>query len=405
MSARIPVLVLTPWPSFWEGAPGVGCSDEDEVHRGLAAAGFDVHYVMPRARGAEPPVAPSHLTTGPHVLRWAGILPSGLRRPVRYWAYQGVYPGLGTRAGRKVRPRIVVGHSYVAARAAVRVARALGARSVTKFFGVMTLARADQPEWLHRARHWEMIDAFRAGADRVVVFDDGTHGDQAALRYGVPPERLRFWPNGLDTSFRTRAPGRPREELRARAGAGPDEMLVLMVNRLVDNKRVDVALSAAAELARPGRGVRFRLALVGEGPLRSPLEAQVRELGLGPRVTFLGAQTHDQTFEWLHAADVFLGTSALTNRSLTTLEAMMCGLPVVATDAGDTRGLLRDGVDSLLAPAEPEVLAGALARLARDPALRRALGAAAREASESFPGWPERVAREVALYHELLGER
>jgi L-malate glycosyltransferase len=149
----------------------------------------------------------------------------------------------------------------------------------------------------------------------------------------------------------------------------------------------------------------LRLLLVGEGPLRPPLEALARDLGMAARVRFLGACTHQETFEWLKASDVFLGTSALTNRSLTTLEAMMCGLPVVATDAGDTRGLLRDGVDSLVTPADPEALAGALERVARDAELRERLGREARRASEAFPGWAERVGREVALYRELLEER
>ncbi|MBI5837403.1 MAG: glycosyltransferase family 4 protein [Candidatus Eisenbacteria bacterium] len=400
MSERVPVLVLSPWPSFWEGAPGVGCSDEDEVHRGLVRAGFDVHFVMPASPGVAPPGPPSHFHLGPDVLSWGGALPSGLRRPLRYFSYRAVYGRRARVLGEQIRPRLVVGHSYHAARAAVATARALGARSVTKFFGVMTLACEDPPAWIHRARHWEMIHALRAPADRVVVMDDGTHGDRAALRHGVPADRLRFWPNGLDTGFRDRVPRRTRAELCAAAGVPGEEVLALMINRLVDNKRVDLAVDAVARL---DPALRVRLVVVGEGPLRAALQERAR--AAGARVSFLGALPHDDLFEWLRAADVFVGTSVLTNRSLTTLEAMMCGLPVVAVDAGGTRDVVVPGTHGWLAAADPAALAVALERMAREPERRRAMGRAAFEASAAFPGWEERVAREVGLYFELLGAR
>ena len=400
MSGAKSVLFITPWPSFWEGGAGIGCSDEDEVARGLEREGFDLHFVLPRARGVEPPGGPEHFHTGPHISGWGGALPSGVRRPLRYYAFDSVYTRLALGWAGRIRPGLVVGHSYYAARPAVRVARRLGVPSVIKFFGVMSLADVRGPEWLHRLRHWETLDALNAPADRVVILDDGTRGDRAALRFGVRPERLCFWPNGLDKDFRTRVPARGREELRRAAGIAPDAVVVVALSRLVDNKRVDLALEALSML---GNSVPFHFMILGDGPLRAGLEATARQLQLAHRVTFLGALPHDDVFDWLKASDIFLSTSELTNRSLSTLEAMMCGLPVVATDTGATREVLTDGESGYLTTPAPRELAHRLGVLVRDGALRARMGRAAYDRSAAFPGWKERVEREVALYRELMG--
>ncbi len=402
MSTRIPLLFLSPWPSFWEGGTGIGCSDEDEVHRALTRAGFDVHYLMPRRQGVEPPGPPSHFHLMPDTFRWGRDLPSALARPARYWSFVSVCSRAAADLAERIGARAVIGHSYYAARPAVAAARHVHVPSVLKLFGVMSLGNVDEPEWLHRLRNWEAIDALGVGADRVVILDDGTRGDRTAIRYGVSPEALRFWPNGLEKDFRTRIPQGPREKLRASAGVPPGEVVVVSVSRLAANKRLDLALEALARVKGPER---WRWVVVGEGPLRADLEARARALGIDGRITWLGARDHGQVFEWLKAADIFLSTSELTNRSLSTLEAMMCALPVVATSSGSTGDVLHDGIEGRLVPMGADPIASALDELISGPGLRARMGRAGFEASASFPGWPERVQREVELYRELLERR
>lgn len=402
MSARIPLLFLSPWPSFWEGGVGIGCSDEDEVHRSLTGAGYDVHYLMPRRTGVEPPGPPSHFHLIPDTFRWGKDLPSALARPVRYWSFVSVCSRAAADLAERIGARVVIGQSYYGARPAVAAARRLHVPSVLKLFGVMGLGNVDEPDWLHRLRHWEAIDALHAGADRVVILDDGTRGDRTAQKYGVRPEALRFWPNGLEKDFRTRVPREPREGLRSQVGVRPGEVVVLMLSRLASNKRIDLALDALARVPAPRR---WRLIVAGDGPLRESLEIRARALGIDTRITWLGALEHDRVFEWLKAADIFLSTSELTNRSLSTLEAMMCSLPVVATSSGSTADVVHDGVEGRLVPMRAGPLASALDQLISDEPLRVLMGRAGHESSAAFPGWSERVDREIGLYRELLERR
>src|SRR5262249_50811724 len=154
--------------------------------------------------------------------------------------------------------------------------------------------------------------------------------------------------------FRTRVPRLSRDAVRAQAGLSGAHVVIAGVCRLVDNKRVDLALEALSLL---DRSLPFRFVLVGDGPLRVGLEALARQLGLKERVLFLGARSHEDVFEWLKASDVFLSTSELTNRSLSTLEAMLCGLPVVATESGSTRDLVGPGGGGLVVPNAPREIA------------------------------------------------
>src|SRR5207248_3814804 len=116
-----------------------------------------------------------------------------------------------------------------------------------------------------------------------------------------------------------------------------------------------------------------RLVLVGDGPERAGVEAQVRELNLGEKVRFLG--TRKDVAQLLHGADLFLLTSVSEGIPLTVIEAMAAGLPVVATDVGGLREVVADGLTGLLAPAkDAAALADCVWRLAGDPELRRRMG-------------------------------
>ncbi len=401
MNPRARLLFLSPWPSFWAGSPGVGCSDEDEVHRALVAQDYDVHYLLPRVRGVEAPGPRSHFHPGPDLLPLGAMLPSALRRALRFGAYQSAYTRLGLELAHRLRPHIVIGHSYYASWPAARVARSVGARSVGKHFGVMTLSWTADRGFRRWHRNWEMLHALRAPLDRVVVLDDGTRGEVAVLAAGVAPGRLCFWPNGLETDLADRPVRRSREELRREAGVGEGEALVVSLARLSHNKRLDLALRALAALPGPQR---WRMAMLGDGPELRSLQAMARNLGLEDRVHWAGAVPHLDVPDWLRAGDVLVSCSELTNRSLSTLEAMLLGLAVVVTDTGATRDLLHDGVNGLVCAHSVEALGEGLARLLGDPQLRGRLGARARMDSRAFPGWHERTRRECDLYEELLRE-
>jgi glycosyltransferase involved in cell wall biosynthesis len=208
--------------------------------------------------------------------------------------------------------------------------------------------------------------------DRVVYLNDESRDE--ALAVGVAPERLVSIPNGIDLARfpRDLAPAE-LPELGPREGRD----VVVFVGRLDRQKRVHVLIEAFAKIAarRPGA----RLAVVGEGVERAPLESLARERGLlGKSVFFLGVRPDVPNV--LRAASVFVLPSAQEGMSNALLEAFAAGAPIVATDIPGNRDMVRDGREGLLVPADDApALERALERLLEDKSLAGRLGRAARE--------------------------
>ncbi len=161
-------------------------------------------------------------------------------------------------------------------------------------------------------------------------------------------------------------------ERRGRREHGP--LRVLFVGRLVPEKAPDVLLSALAQL--PAGTVKARI--VGAGPLRDALAAQIDDLGIADRVTLVGPLGQDELPAEYAWADVFCLPSYAEGLPVVLMEAMATGLPVVTTSIAAIPELVVDGVSgAVVPPGRPERVAAALSRLAADPALRIRQGRAA----------------------------
>src|SRR5207248_975319 len=121
-----------------------------------------------------------------------------------------------------------------------------------------------------------------------------------------------------------------RDSARRELGAGPGEFVLLQVARLDYLKDHATALRTLSRVLT--RAPRTRLVLAGDGPERTAIENQIRQLNLGDTVRLLG--TCKDVARLLHGADAFLLTSVSVGIPLTVIEAMAAGLPVVATDVG-----------------------------------------------------------------------
>ena len=132
--------------------------------------------------------------------------------------------------------------------------------------------------------------------------------------------------NGVD--LRRFTPGEPDERLRQRLNLPQGRPLILSVNRLSLEKRIDVLIDAAAKMAQDAH-----IVIASTGPAAAELRAQVEQLGLKNRVTFLGYIADADLAPLYRLADVFAIPSEADLQSLTTMEAMACGLPVVAANA------------------------------------------------------------------------
>ncbi len=220
-------------------------------------------------------------------------------------------------------------------------------------------------------------------------------------------ESWRVVPLGLDLSELLEMP-LPNGTAPLRCG---------LVGRLVPIKNPSLFLQALSHSAREGNSPALRGILVGEGPLRDSLEKEVGQEELGNQVRFTGWQ--EDLRRCYQELDVACVTSLNEGTPVSLIEAMAAGRAVIATAVGGVRDLLDDGADGtppipkegfrvtpvgvLVRSGDVQGLAAALAHLARDPSLRRALGEAARRhVRERFNH--ERLIRDISrLYEELTG--
>ena len=179
--------------------------------------------------------------------------------------------------------------------------------------------------------------------------------------------------NGIDTE---RFAGRPAG-LRAELGIGPDEFVIGTVGNPGRAKGFDVLIEAAAILKERGSRVRFVVAGDLSDGRGSDMLALRSARGLDDDVLFIGFRRDVEKV--LGALDLYLLPSRSEGFSLSIVEAMAAGLPVVSTRCGGPEGILEHGVTGILVENEsPTAIANAIEELRADPAKARALGADAR---------------------------
>jgi glycosyltransferase involved in cell wall biosynthesis len=194
------------------------------------------------------------------------------------------------------------------------------------------------------------------------------------LARGEWPERICVVPNGVDLGkFRPAAPAAARARL---AGLRPDALTVGFLGRFSHEKAADAFLALAAACAAEPR---LQFVLAGAGPAEAGLRDQARELRL-ENVLWPGVVDSAAV---LPAFDILVVPSRLDGRPNAVLEAMACGIPVVASRVGGLPELVEHGVTGLLVePLDLPGLAAAVTRLSRDSALRMSMAHAARAKAE-----------------------
>ena len=193
-----------------------------------------------------------------------------------------------------------------------------------------------------------------------------------------------------------------RAAKRLELGTAADQLLVGCVANYLLVKRHDLLIDAFSRISEAAPGA--RLVLVGEGPMRPAMEAQVKTLGLQDRVRLLGSVADPTSM--LGAFDVAVQASRSEGLPNVLLEAAAAARPIVATAAGGSGEIVRDGQTGLLVPVDDgDALASALLRLLRDADLRESLGPAARERVATAFGMGRFVAEFATLYQELARAR
>ena len=191
----------------------------------------------------------------------------------------------------------------------------------------------------------------------------------------------------------------PGDAALAAIKRGRSTPLLIAVGRLVYYKGFEYLVRAMARIDAT-------LMLVGDGPLRNPLERLARELGVADRIEFLGEMQPREIVPYYHAADLFVLPSIARSEAfgIVQLEAMACGKPVVNTNlASGVPFASLDGVTGItVEPANADALAGAINRLLADSSLRAKYGEAAKRRVQSEFTVATMVQRTRDLYEATM---
>ena len=229
-------------------------------------------------------------------------------------------------------------------------------------------------------------------ATRHIVTTGEKLRDELIDHNGYDPQSITSVPTGIDT--RRFSPG-GKMDARRRLGLPLNAPIIGIVATLRDWKGHSYLLDALAAL--PDRKV--LLAIVGGGPQQQALEEQIARLGLKDRVIMPGNQ--DDGVPWLHAMDVFvLPSYANEGVPQGILQAMSCGISVIATPVGSITEAVRDGETGVIVPArDAAALRGAIEQLLADAALRLRYGDAARAVAVDKFGGGIMLDKMEAIFH------
>jgi D-inositol-3-phosphate glycosyltransferase len=287
-------------------------------------------------------------------------------------------------------PAVVHSHFWMSGLAALAAARPLGVPVVHTFHALGIVKRRHQGDRdTSPAGRLERERRVMRGAARIVA----TCSDEVfeLVREGADRRRISVVPCGVDV-------GRFTPEGPAEARRGPR---IACIGRLVERKGVDdmiraLVLLSGVELVIAGGPPADRLA--GD-PEAARLGALARELGVADRVDLRGGLPREAVPPLIRSADAVVCAPWYEPFGIVPLEAMACGVPVVATSVGGMIDTVVDGGTGVhVPPRRPDLLAEALAALLADPARRAALGAAGvRRARERYT-WDRVAASTMAVY-------
>lgn len=294
------------------------------------------------------------------------------------------------RAFRRDRVEVVHAHDFYSSFVAVPAARLAGAFIVV---GRLDLGHLQSPP------QRTVLAGLSHAADAVVANCDAIR-DLVVNEERVPAERVIVIRNGIDLeAFDARRDAPLAEPLPDVSGR---PVAVLVANMRHEVKRQEDFLHALA-LARRERPELAGF-LVGEGDRTTWLRSLAERLGLDGSAFFLGRRADVPAV--LSRATIGVLSSSQEGLSNAVIEGMAAGLPMVVTDAGGNGELVRHGERGLVVPvAEPEVLAGALLEMVRDPLRARRLGTAARRYVESQLTLPRMISDHERVYERVLAGR
>jgi D-inositol-3-phosphate glycosyltransferase len=364
----------------------------DALARTLAGQGVDVEVFTRRDDPALPdrvPVQPGvtvvHVDAGP-----PEAVPKDELLP-----HMGEFARRLADAWRGNRPDLIHTHFWMSGLAGTVAAKPLNIPVVHTFHALGVVKRREQGAA-------DSSPPERIGIEQQLVRDVhrviATCSDEAfeLMRFGLPADRISVVPCGVDLElFTTNGPAAPRS---------PDRQRIVVVTRLVERKGVGNVVEALAQL--PDAEL-----VVAGGPPRERLDAdeeavRLRALaqahGVADRVDLRGRVPHEDVPRLLRSADLAVICPWYEPFGIVPLEAMACGVPVVASAVGGMLDTVVDGMTGLLVPPRcPERIAEAVAELLADPARRAAMSSVAADRARLY-SWDRVGDLTLGVYRAVL---
>jgi glycosyltransferase involved in cell wall biosynthesis len=188
--------------------------------------------------------------------------------------------------------------------------------------------------------------------------------------------------NGVDTNLYR--PGAPSSELRKKLNLGPGPV-ILSNGRLIEQKGFPVLIKALQLVKKQIKDA--QLLIIGRGPLKEALQNKAAELGVDGSVHFVTGIPEEEMPSYYNMADVFALPSYYEPSAVVLYEALGCGLPIVATDAGGNPEIVSAECGRIVPKRDPTALGDQLLQILIDDGLRRSLGRASRERAVKMFDW------------------
>lgn len=233
-------------------------------------------------------------------------------------------------------------------------------------------------------------------ADKIIAVSNATK--DYVLSLGAKPNKVTVLHNGVDLVKFRPIKGK-RQEMRRKLGIAQDAVVALTVRRLVYKNGIDTLINSANIAVK--KNPRIMFLAVGKGPDSNSVKSKIEQLGIEKNFRLAGFVSDEDLPSYYNVADVFvLPSKSGEGLPLVALEAMACGLPVIATNVGGIKEVVIKDYGKLVSPNEPELLAEAILQFAKeDFSLCRS---EVRAVAEEKFGWEANVERLVEIYEELI---
>ena len=191
---------------------------------------------------------------------------------------------------------------------------------------------------------------------------------------------------------------------------GKESFFLLGVGRLAEKKGFKYLIEAMPLILKEIPSA--RLAIIGFGPQKTKLEKQIRELNLTSSVFLTDGKTGKELRDWFATADIFIGPSIITpdgdteGQGVVFLESMASGTPVIASNVGGIKDVVRDGFSGLLVPQRnPQAIADKVLTLAKDQDLREQLIQNALELVRADYSWEQSGRNFLKIYQQCIEKK